>query len=144
MQRRRLLQAAGASGLVFAGLPARACEFYSTNLRITHPWTRATPEDAASAIVCMRFDEVLKDDRLIGVETLVARGAEIGGRLAQPAVDFHIPQGRETLLSERDTWLRLTGLTMPLEVGRSYPLHLVFETGGAVRTDLSVDYARFR
>ena len=142
--RRRLLQmgfqAGLAAGLALRWLPARACEFWTGNLRVTHPWTRATPEGAASAVVCMKFDEVTADDRLVGIDTDVASGAELGGLAASRKVDFRIPQGRETLLSEHDTYLRLLGLREPLELGRSYPIRLHFARGGVLVADLSVDY----
>jgi periplasmic copper chaperone A len=124
-------------------LPARACEFNSANLRITHPWTRATQADASTAVVCMKFDEVRQPDRLIAVESPVAEGAQMGGLAAGPAVDLVIPAGQETLLSEAGTHVLLVGLKFPLEVARSYPLRLVFERGGVVEAMLSVDYTRF-
>jgi copper(I)-binding protein len=120
--------------------PARACEFITSTLRITHPWTRATAPDATSAVLCTRFDQVTETDRLIGVDTPVASGAElvvdgVGGK-----VDFLIPQGRETFLSDDGTHIRLLGLEHPLEVGRSYPLTLVFQKAGEVQAQLNVDY----
>jgi copper(I)-binding protein len=91
----------------------------------------------------MKFDDVSQDDRLIGVQTPVASGAEIAGPGAEPGVNLLIPNGRETLLSETGLHLRLTGLQLPLEVGRSYPLKLTFERGGVVNATLNIDYARF-
>lgn len=134
------------AGLALAGalwLPqARAaCEFYSARLRILQPWTRATgPDDFA--IVCMRFEEVTAADRLIGVETPVAAGAQIGGLAARSTVDFAIPAGVDTELDEAGSFVRLTGLHHPLELGRTYPLKLVFEHGGTVSADLDVPYER--
>ena len=146
VRRRTLLRAGLASGLVLAGLPARACEFFSANLRVKHPWTRATPEGADSCVVCMVFDEVQEDDRLIGIQTPIAAGAEMAGGLgARPGViDFAIPRGQVSALSEAGTHIRLVGLALPMEAARVYPIQLVFERGGALRADLSVDYARFR
>ncbi len=147
LPRRRLLHAGCASALALAGVPVRACEFFSPTLRLTHPWTRATPDDASTAVICMRFDEVQQDDRLLGIQTLFATGAEMGGPDAQPAqpgIDLAVPKGRETVLSEHGTHIRLTGLKQPLELGRTYPIRLLFEVGGVLRAELSVDYARFR
>ena len=148
MRRRALLHAGLATGLagVVPGLvpAARACEFSASTLRIIHPWTRQTADDANAAVVCMRFDQVQRSDRLIGVSTPVATRAEMGGLQASPRVDFAIPQGQESALSETGTFLRLTGLTQPLETGRAYPLTLVFEHGGSVPALLTVDYERFR
>ncbi len=145
-RRRLCLQAALAGGLTWAGTPARACEFFSSNLRVTHPWTRASADHDETAIVAMRFDQVERDDRLIGVETMIASGVETvqaGVDGAKAGVDFFIPRGVESELSENGTFLRLTGLRMPLDVGRVYPMRLLFETGGSLRAELSVDFKRF-
>ena len=142
LHRRSVLHAGLALGASLVVPSARACEFFSSTLRITHPWTRATAGDATSAVVCMKFDEVTRADRLIGVETPVAGGAEMGGLSARPAVDFTIPEGCETLLSEEGTFLRLVGLKFALEVGREHELTLFFESGGVVSASLSVDYDR--
>jgi len=141
--RRGLLRAGLALGASLALPAARACEYFSVNLRVTHPWTRASGADARYAIVCMKFDAVAQADRLIGVQTPVAEGAEMGGTQAGKAVDFLIPAGQETVLAEEGTHLRLVGLRFPLEVARSYPLQLIFERGGALDATLNVDYLRF-
>jgi len=144
IHRRGVLHAGLFLGASLALPAARACEFFGTNLRITHPWTRATAADAKFAIVCMKFDEVTRADRLIGVETPVAGGAEMGGPGAGPQLDFVIPEGRETLLGETGSHLRLVDLKFPLEIARSYPLALTFERAGVVSATLTVDYTRFR
>lgn len=139
--RRRLLQAGLALGLVPVIPSARACEFFSPHLRIEHPWTRATREGSRFAAVNMRFDQVAVDDRLVGAHTPVAHRASMGGVDAGPLVDFVIPAGRESVLSEHGTFLRLEGLRHALEVGRTYPLTLVFAKGGEVLAAFDVDYA---
>lgn len=140
IHRRGVLHAGLAFGAALVVPAARACEFYTSTLRVTHPWTRATAHDATSAVLCMKFDEVTQADRLILVETPVAAGAAMGGLETGPAVNFFIPAGQETLLSETGIYVRLVGLKFPLEVGRSYPLVLGFEKGGVFNADLSVDY----
>ncbi len=142
LTRRALLQAGLAIGTCAVAPAARACEFFTTNLRIYRPWSRATAEGDAFAVLCMTFDEVTLTDRLIGVATPVAAHAEIAGAGGSPGIDLPIPAGRETVLSESGTFIRLLGLRHPLGVGRSYPLRLVFERGGAVDADIDVDYER--
>lgn len=132
-----------AAGLAVVWPAARACEYFSPTLRVTHPWARASMPGATVASVSMTFDDVSQDDRLIGVQTPVASGAELAGPGAEPGLNLAIPSGRVTLLSEGGLHLRLTGLQLPLEVGRSYPLHLTFERGGVVNATLNIDYARF-
>jgi hypothetical protein len=141
--RRTVLHGVGALGL-WGLLPrAQACEYFGSTLRITHPWTRATAPDARFAAVCMKLDEVSENDRLVGVRTPVAEGAEIVGPDARPGVDLPIAAGSEIQLTENGTHVRLLRLTQPLEIACSYPLVLHFEKAGAVRTTLNVDYARF-
>jgi copper(I)-binding protein len=142
--RRQALQGLAALGTGLLLPQARACEFFTSSLRITHPWTRATLPGAEAAIVSMRFDEVTVADRLIGVQTLVAEGAELGGADAAAALDLEIPAGRETLLSEDGVHLRLVGLRMPLHEGRSYPMRLIFAQGGLVNASLSIDFPALR
>jgi copper(I)-binding protein len=143
MRRRALLQM-GLAIPAAAALPrpARACEFFAPNLRIYRPWSRATAEGDAFAVLCMTFDEVTLADRLIRVESPVAEGAEMGGAGAAPRVDLVIPTGRDTVLDESGTFIRLVGLRHRLEVGRSYPLTLVFERAGVLQADIDVDFER--
>jgi len=143
--RRHALRAGAAFGLGLAGVRAHACEFFASTLRVTHPWTRATPEGAEHAAVCMRFDEVSEDERLIGLRTPVAERVEVLDAEGRPLpLDVAIPAGRVTLLGEHGgPRLRLAGLLMPLELARTYPLQLEFAKAGVLRADLSVDYQRF-
>ena len=142
LARRTVLRAGSALGIALVLPPARACEFFSTHLRIYRPWSRATAEGDAFAVLCMRFDEVRLPDRLIRVETPVASGAELSGPAGGRAIDLAIPAGRETELTETGTFIRLTGLKHPLELGRNYPLKLVFQHGGVVDADIDIDYER--
>ena len=121
---------------------ARACEYFAPNLRIVHPWTRASLPGETSALLFMKFDEVTERDRLIGVETPVAERVELAGTTGP--VDLDIAAGHETVLSEEGPHLRLLELRHPLEIARSYPLRLRFEKGGLVLATLNVDYLRFR
>ncbi|WP_457352903.1 copper chaperone PCu(A)C [Roseateles sp. P5_D6] len=143
LPRRRLLLAASAAYLGLAR-PARACEFFSSHLRIWHPWTRTARVDADTAVLCMRFDEVQRADRLIGVETPVAAGARLAGPGAPAkAQDLSLPiQPGQTLeLTEDGLHIELLDLQQPLQIGRSYPLRLIFEFAEPVNATLNVDFA---
>ncbi len=142
--RRHLLIALGATALA---RPASACDFYSSHLRIWHPWTRATRVDADTARLCMRFDEVQKTDRLIGVETPVAAGARLAGPGAPEGgagLSLLIREGEELALTEDGLHIELLDLQQPLQIGRSYPLRLVFESAEPVNALLNVDYVGLR
>jgi copper(I)-binding protein len=140
--RRAVLRAGLVLGSAMLLPAAHACEFFTTNLRVYRPWTRATADGDAFAVLCMTFDEVALDDRLIGVESPVATHADMAGSGGGPKIDVPIPAGADTVLSETGTFIRLLGLRHPLAVGRSYPLRLVFERGGVVDADIDVDYER--
>lgn len=139
-RRRELLRATAALGLLGLAPQSRACEYFTTTLRVTHPWTRATASDANSAILITRFDEVTSTDRLIAVETPVAGRAELVTGNTTGKIDLEIPEGLLTELSEDGTYIRLLDLAHPLKLGRSYPLLLSFEKGGIAHATLNVDY----
>ena len=140
LSRRHLLRT-GAALCVSLSMPAvRACEFFAPNLRIFHPWTRASAEGDTFAVICMTIDEVTVADRLIGVESPVATGAELIGDGVGPGLDLLLPKGGSLQLSEAGIHIRLTGLKEPLLLGRVYPLTLTFEKGGVVKADVDVDY----
>jgi copper(I)-binding protein len=140
LHRRRLLGTI-ASLAAIAALPvARACEFDADTLTVTHPWTRVTAADAPFAVVCMKFGNVMRHDRLIGVVTPVAAGAELGGPDGVRPLAFDLLPGHAAELAENGVHLRLIGLRQPLELGRAYPMKLVFEHGGTVNAQLNVDF----
>ncbi len=141
IDRRLVIKAAIGFGVALVVPSARACEFFSSTMRILHPWSRASAAGASTAIISMTFDQVLQTDRLIHAETPVAEGAEMGGPGALHRVDFAIPADRESNLCETGTHLRLVRLRHPLEMARAYPLTLVFEKGGVVQADFDIDYA---
>ncbi len=140
--RRSLLLASAGLGAALVLPQARACEFFCTTLRVTHPWTRATKAGQTTAVVSMKIDEVLRTDRLIAVETPVAGGAVLAGGDGVDSDSFALvlPAGADTEIGESGPVLKLVGLKVPLEIGRTYDLRLTFEHGGVINADLSVDY----
>lgn len=137
--RRELLRHGLGLALALALPAARAHEYFTPYLTVIHPWTRASRPGATTAIVSMEFVEVTQTDRLIGAHTPVASGAELGGEGVGPDFDFVIPAGRDSALSEAGVFLRLLGLTQPLEQGREFPLTLVFARAGVTRAALLID-----
>jgi copper(I)-binding protein len=141
LSRRTLLQAGLLAGVGGWAMPGRACEFFTPQLRITHPWAYATPDTAEFAPIFMRIDEVRASDRLIAAHTPLARSVELAG-ISTPkgnGLNLLIERGTELRMSTDGIHLRLVGLKEPLLLSRSYPLTLVFEKGGTVNADLSID-----
>lgn len=131
-----MLRGGLALGCALLAPSARACEFGVSTLTIVHPWVRATAPGATSAVVCMTFKDVLESDRLVGARTPIAARAELNG----PDGAIAIPAGSVTHLTERGGEFLLHDLEFALQMGQQFPLTLEFEKGGAVRTDLSVDF----
>ncbi len=140
IRRRSLLHAGIAVSAGLWTLRAQACEVQLANLRLMHPWVRATAPGADSAILNFTVEDVTEDDRLVGVQCIAAAGAALGGPQAATVVDFAIPAGRTTVLGEDGTHVLLTGLRFPFQVGRVFPLLVTFEKGGIAMASLHVDY----
>jgi hypothetical protein len=145
LTRRTVLSSALGLSLPWLTRHASACEFYTTSLTIIHPWTRATTAGATTAKVCMSFQDVTRDDFLIGAETPVAERVVLvdGSEGDAPTFRFAIHAGQTTVLTEAGVHLRLQGLKQPLQMGREYPLRLSFAIAGPTPAKLSVDYTRF-
>lgn len=144
IDRRRLLKVGATFAASALLLPrAGAHEVVTTTLRVVHPWSRATAPEAKFAVLCMNFEDVDVDDRLVSVASPVAAGAEMGGPDAGPRVDFFIPRAKSTELAEKGRHVRLTGLRFPLAAGTSHPVQLGFEKGGVYLTTFTVDFERF-
>ena len=77
IRRRDILRGGVALSAALLVPGARACEFFSAHMRIYSPWARASVQGASTAMLCMTFDEVTQTDRLIGVLTPVAAGAQL-------------------------------------------------------------------
>ncbi len=148
LHRRQFMKVATLLAAPLLGTSARACEFFTSTLRVTHPWTRVTAQEAPFAVVIMKIDQVIRDDRLIAVTTPVATRAEVaglpdawqGGQSRPSGVSLPIARGQSLELAEQGVHLRLFGLTQPLLIARTYPMSLWFEHGGELQAELNVDY----
>lgn len=144
LTRRSALQI-GAGAIAALSFPAvRAHEFFSTSLTVHHPWTRASAQGANSAIVSMKFDDVRVTDSLIGAQSPLFDAAEFGGvgvtDSSRENFEFVIQEGQSAELSEAGTYLRVLGLKFPLEIGREYPMTLIFSKAGPLKAALLIDF----
>lgn len=142
---RRTVLRLAATAAAASFLPsARACEVFTGTLRVYHPWTRATVTGSDTAVLCMQLDEVTQTDRLIGVTTPIASGAELVEAGQARPLNLLLAEGTETVLQEDGLHIRLLNVNRQLEPGRQFSLHLHFERSGTTFATLSVDFPSYR
>jgi copper(I)-binding protein len=142
--RRRALQMCASMGAALSLPSAHAHEFFSPNLTVHHPWTRASAAGATSAIVSMKFDDVRATDSLIGAQSRMFEASEFGGvgvtDSNRKGFQYVIQEGQDAELTESGTYLRLLGLKAPLQLGREYPMTLIFSKAGPLKAALLIDF----
>lgn len=131
-----------AAGLaVFAATPAPAHEATAGDIRVEHPWARATPGGARVGGAFATIDNTgASPDRLVGATAEVAGRVEIhemavtdGIMTMRPLADgLEIPAHGAVALKPGSYHLMLMQLKAPLEAGKSFAGTLVFERAGTV------------
>ena len=137
------------STLAFSGM-AFAHSVQQGAIQIIHPHINEPFAGAKSAAGYMAISNAGEHaDRLIGVETEAARKASLhttehgGDGVARmtPLAAITIPAGDTVVLEQGGMHMMLMGLTAPLKEGQMVPAVLIFETGGRVAVEFSVDPA---
>lgn len=135
--------------IVLAGGSARGHDVTAGDLRIGHPWARASVdlERPAAAYVTIR-NGGFGADRLLRVETPVAARAELhrtaieGGVASMaPAGALEIAPGAVLMMEPGGLHIMLVGLTRALAQGDRFPVTLVFERAGAVEVEVVTEAA---
>lgn len=135
--------AAGAMAIA----PAFAAPNSASPLKISQPWSRATPPGATTGAGYLAITNPGKTpDRLVGGSTPVAAKLEIhemsmtGGvmRMRPIAGGLVIGAGQTMTLKPGGYHLMLIGLKRPLKAGEQTPVTLTFERAGPVKTALDV------
>lgn len=157
MFRRIRLARAIATALVLAALAvipamlttaALAHDYTIGEIRIGHPWARATPHGAKVAGGFLQINNAGSvPDRLVSVATDLAEHAEIhemamkdGVMTMRPLADgLAIPAGGEAALKPGGLHLMFVGLKRPLAKGDSFSATLTFERAGSVEVSFKVD-----
>lgn len=135
----------------FAGeTPASAHEFAAATVKIDHPWARPTVTNRQPAAVFFHLENTGEaDDRLVSAEIdpAIAAGAELHTtlndegtfRMRLLATGIVVPAGSEVAVQPGGHHLMLFNLTAPLELGRRFPVTLVFEKAGRVELEVVVE-----
>ena len=117
-------------------------------LKITQPWSRATPRGAPVAAGYLRITNAgIQADRLVSVATPVAGKPSIhemsmdGGVMKMRALPngIEIKPGQTVELKPGGYHLMFVGLKAPLKAGESFPMKLKFEKAGEVTVDVKVE-----
>ncbi|MEI4473028.1 copper chaperone PCu(A)C [Frigidibacter sp. MR17.24] len=137
----------GAAGPL--ALPAAAHEITAGSFEIIHPMIPLPPRGAKTAAGYMAIaNEGDTPDTLVGIETAIARRAEVHGTQMDGTVAkmqavprLEIPAGETVLLEPGGLHVMLMGLTGPLAEGDMIPATLVFDRAGRVEIEFMVDPA---
>jgi copper(I)-binding protein len=131
--------AAVALAVLFAGAAA-AHDYTLQNLRVDHPFARATPPGAQSGGVYMTIENRgASKDRLVKVASPAAASVELhsmtmdGNVMRMRAVaGLDIAPGATVTLGSAGYHVMLVGLARPLVVGDRIAVTLTFEKAGAL------------
>lgn len=146
---------AAISALGFAACisPAAGHEYVIGDLRIGHPWSRATPPGAEVGAGYLEVsNQGQTSDRLIGGSSDIAGAFEIhvsdtanGVARMRPSVPgVEIPADSQVALAPGGTHIMFVDLRRPFERGNTFRATLVFEKAGQVDVQFSVENIAFR
>ncbi|MBM3558545.1 MAG: copper chaperone PCu(A)C [Alphaproteobacteria bacterium] len=140
---------AAVAALSIAALPALTHEAKKGDLRIGHPWSRATAPSAPNGGAYLTVENKgTTADRLLAVRGDVAGKIELhthtmkdGVMQMRPVEAIDVPAGGKVELKPGGLHVMLLGLKAPLVKGEHFPLTLVFERAGEVPVEVVVDTA---
>lgn len=104
------------------------------NVDVAEAWTRAT--SAANAPVYLHIISAKDPDRLLGIDSAIAKSVELHDDTQQPQGRFavapviDVPPGGTVNLGPGGRYLMLTGLKAPLKEGDSFLITLHFDKAG--------------
>ncbi|WP_440996548.1 copper chaperone PCu(A)C [Arhodomonas sp. SL1] len=141
---KRLFTAAAVLSLALG--TAHAAEFGAGAITVEAPWARATPPASQAGAAYFRVTAEGDGDRLIGVESPVARNtmlhetvSENGNRTMRHVAQVAITPDQPLELVPGGYHVMLMGLEQGLKEGSTFPLTLVFEQAGPVEVEVQVE-----
>lgn len=135
--------------LAMSAAPAAAHDYGAGDLRIEHPWSRATPAAAqvASGYMVIR-NEGTAPDRLVAIRSDISATAEVhsmsvddkGVMTMRPVEDgLEIPAGGAVELKPGAYHIMFVGLKAPPRQGEPFAATLTFEKAGDVAVEFAVE-----
>jgi hypothetical protein len=149
---RRLLLPALLLLAALPAAPAAAHGYGAGDVRVRHPWTRATPPGATVAAGYLEIrNSGRTPDRLTGASSPAAAAVEMHVMAREGDVvkmrevrSIEVPGRQRFVLDPKGSHLMLVGLKKPLAKGDRVPLVLRFERAGEIRVELEVQAADSR
>jgi len=133
-----------AAGLIAA--PVLAHDFSLGDLRLEHPWARATAGPVRNGAAFLTVHNSGAADRLLAAAGEVAERVEIhshqmeGDVMKMRQVEaVEVPAGGTAELQPGSYHLMLIGLDEPLKEGDRFPLTLTFEKAGEITVEVTVE-----
>lgn len=144
---RHLTRLALAAAFSFAAFAASAHDYKVGELKIDHPWARATPGAIKTGAVYFSVTaQGDTPDRLIAVETPRAAKAEMHTQVMdgdvmkmRPVSAIEVNPGEPTVLKPGGLHIMLVGLTAPMREKERFPMTLTFEKAGKVEVQIAVE-----
>jgi len=129
-------------------LSAQAHDFKLGNIRIDHPYARATAAGQPTGGAYLKLDNQGGDDRLLSASAPVSRSVEMHSmtmdgdvmRMRQVQA-IELPAGKTVELKPGGLHIMLVGLKAPLKAGDSFPMKLTFAKAGEVTVGVMVQAA---
>lgn len=143
----RAFHAIALAGLTVIAAPASAHDFTAGDIRVEHPWARATIGKAKNGAVYMTLVNTgSTPDRLLGAASPVAERAGAHAHTMEgnvmkmhPVQAIEVAPGSPTVLKPGGLHIMLFGLAAPLKAGETFPLTLSFERAGALAIEVLVE-----
>jgi copper(I)-binding protein len=149
---RHLTRFALAAAFSAVAVAASAHDYSLGDLKIDHPWARATPGAITTGAAYLSVTaQGQTPDRLVGAETPRAAKTELHTmmldgdimRMRQVSA-IEINPGEPTLLKPGGLHIMLIGLKAPLREKDSFPMTLSFEKAGKIEVQVTVEAAGAR
>ncbi len=129
------------AGFLLIAAAAYAHGYAIGDVRVQHPWTRATVEPTREAPAFMRiYNQGHLPERLLSATSSIASRVELRAG-ASPTATIELPPRKSITLESSGPHLLLADLARPLLKGERIILLLRFERSGELRIEVEVQSA---
>ena len=141
-----LAAALGVLAILGTAVPAQAHEEKTGDITIVHPWSRPAAQGHNGVIYLEIRNGGAADDRLIAVDTPLAKRVELhrstmeeGVHRMEKVESIVVPAGGTVTLAPGGLHVMLIGLKFMLMAEETIPVSFTFEHAGDITTGVSVE-----